>query len=678
MHIRHRYIAPQVRCKENGWIFQNDAGARITSRTDGKFGQLFASSLVIVIYVYPGDYMKIAFASFFFALVLCNSALAATGDPLDLSGRVGHYYVSYVINTDGTAVETHDSSRTVLKEAALDSAKRASVGYSTSAQKAEVIAAYTLKGDGRRIEVTKDNYQVEVNSGKGKDSPVYSDWTTLTVVFPDVAVGDTVVFSYKLTQLEPMFPNHYSVTQYFYDHIAYDDVRVRFDYPGSMWVQHEARGMKETVNETKGDRKIIEWTYANPKPLKTERRNYSVFDTDKVTGYAFSTFKSDADIAAAYGERARPKAAVTERISKLAAEIVKDKIAPKDQARALYEWVATKITYAGNCIGIGAVVPRNMDFILDNKMGDCKDHATLLQALLAARGIKSEQALVNAGSIYTLPRIPVVASVNHVINYLPAFDLYVDSTSNFTPFGMLPMGDQDKPVLLVEGYKDGAKTPVQLIGKEKQHIKSALKIASDGSVSGTIEIFQQGQGAANTRYWAREITRDAEEDMVKNMYRQQGLIGSGKLEKDDPTELTDSYRYKVSFNAEKFIKFPGAGAFYIFPPLNLLPPIYSHLQSGMEIEKEADVNCTDINATEDYIIELPKKIKVLSIPENVKIANDFVSYTASYKLKGNVLTVKRTLIDRTQGNVCKPQVFAAFKKIAEKGIDNMKEQVLYK
>lgn len=623
--------------------------------------------------------MKLALASFLAALVMCCPALAATGDPLDLQTRFGYYHASFVVNEDGTAVESHEWSKTVLKETAVDSVKSASVSYSTSAQKAEVVAAYTLKANGRRIDVPKNNYQVEVNSGKGKDAPVYSDWSTLTVVFPDVAVGDTVVFSYKLTQTEPMFPGQFSTSQYFYDQIAYDDVRIRFDYPASMWVQYEARGMKEIANETKdGSRKIIEWSYANPKPVKTGRRDYSVFDPDKAIGYAFSTFKTYADIAAAYGERASPKAAVTERISKLAAEIVKNKTAPKEQARALYEWVATKITYAGNCIGIGAVVPRNLDFVLDNKIGDCKDHATLLQALLTARGIKSVQGLVNAGSVYKLPKVPVVASVNHVFNYLPAFDLYVDSTSDSTPFGMLPYADQDKPVLLVEGYKDGVKTPTQPIGSNRQQVKSNIKIAADGSVSGSIEVFQNGLGAAQSRSWARVITKDVEDDMVKNMYRRQGITGSGKLEKDDPTELSDTYHYKVSFDAQKFIKLPGAGAFYIYPPLGIVAPIYSYLQSGMEPEKEADVTCSSISAVEDYSIELPKSVKVLSIPDNMKIANDFVSYTASYKLKGNILTVKRMLDDRTKGNVCSPQVFEAYKKIAEKALDNLKEQVLYK
>ncbi len=198
--------------------------------------------------------MKTAFVLLLATLTFCCSATATPGDPLDLQIRFGHYYATYSINEDGTATEMHEWSKTVLKETAVDGSKSASIGYSTSAEKAEVIAAYTLKANGRRIDVPKDNYQVEVNRGKGKDSPVYSDRTSLTVVFPDVAVGDSVVFSYKITQTEPMFPKQYSASQTFYNQVAHDDVRVRINYPSTMWVQYEARGMKETMSESDGRR----------------------------------------------------------------------------------------------------------------------------------------------------------------------------------------------------------------------------------------------------------------------------------------------------------------------------------------------------------------------------------------------------------------------------------------
>ena len=623
-------------------------------------------------------FMNSGFLALCFALLTAGTAFAAAEEASGLQVRFGRYHAAFVINTNGMATETHEWTKTVLRESALEGSKKATIGYSTSAQKAEVLAAYTLKADGRRIEVPKDNYQQEVNSGKGKDSPMFSDWTTLTVVFPDLAVGDTVGLSYRLTDTEAMFPGHFSAGQLFYRNTAYDDIRVRFDYPASMWVQHEGRGMTESLNTTQGERRIVEWTWANPKPVKLTRRDWSVFDPEKEVGYAFSTFRNHAEISAAYGARANPKAVVTERVTKLAAEIVKGKAGKKEQARALYEWVATNITYGGNCIGVGAVVPRDIDLVLDNKMGDCKDHATLLQALLTATGIKSTQALVNAGSTYRLQRIPMVFGVNHVITYLPDFDLFVDSTSESTPFGMLPFNDQDKPVLLVEGHRDGFRTPVPPAAQSRQTVRSLMKVAADGSVSGSVEVIQAGRDAVATRAWARSMTREVEEDLVKNAFRRMGIIGSGTLEKDDPKALIDSYRYKASFKAEKFMKTPGAGAFYIFPPLGIVQPIIGAVKSVMEPEAEADVACVGGNMAEDYVIELPKGVKVLSVPGDLKVGNELASYQASYKLKGNTLTVKRLLEDRTRGNVCAPEVFAKYRPIAEKIIDNLKEQVLYK
>jgi transglutaminase-like putative cysteine protease len=166
----------------------------------------------------------------------------------------------------------------------------------------------------------------------------------------------------------------------------YDDVRIRIDAPASLWAQYEARRLTEKVSE-RDRRKIIEWTYQNKQPIKNKRTNYSVYDVEKVPGYAYSTFKSYAEIAEAYGVRARPKAAVTETVHKLADKIAKDKKTPREQARALYDWVATNISYAGNCIGVGAVVPHDLSFVLDNRMGDCKDHANRIAILFHCGGL---------------------------------------------------------------------------------------------------------------------------------------------------------------------------------------------------------------------------------------------------------------------------------------------------
>jgi transglutaminase-like putative cysteine protease len=375
----------------------------------------------------------------------------------DLPTRTGIYHADYEVNADGSHTESHQWTMTILKEEAIARAKQAQMSFSTSVQKGEILEAYTRKKDGRRLDVPKDNYQVSTNKGKGSGSPIFSDFTTITVVFPDVEVGDTVGLSYRVTQTEPMFPGHFSVAQRFSRYWAYDDVRIRISVPATLWTQNEAPLLTAVPVREADGRKVWEWTFQNPVALKWTPEQAGILPLAEQPGIYFSTFKTYADMVEAYGSRARPKAAVTDRIRKLAEEIAAGQKTPRDQARVLYEWILRNVTYSGNCIGVGAVVPHDTDAILDNRMGDCKDRATLLQALLAARGIPSAQAIINAGDLYELSRVPVISELNHVINYLPTLELYVDATADEMPFGLLPGNLAAKPVLHVDGYADGLK-----------------------------------------------------------------------------------------------------------------------------------------------------------------------------------------------------------------------------
>lgn len=604
-------------------------------------------------------------------------SVAAAAAPLDLQTRFPYYHTTISLDDDGRATETREWSRVVLKEAALEAAKTASVSWSTSAQTGEILSAYTLKADGRRIDVPKDNYQLEINRGKGTDSPLYSDQTELSVMFPELAVGDTVVFSYRVSETEPLFPGKFSATEAFGSQLAYDDVRVRIDYPASLQAQYDSQGMEQVAAEQADGRRSVEWRYANPAPVKSERKNWSVYDLDHETHYSFSTFTSYAEIASAYGARAAPKAEPTDRIRQLAAEIVGGAGSPREQAHALYDWVATHISYAGNCIGVGAVVPRDLAVVLDNHIGDCKDHATLLQALLAARGIPSTQVLINAGSVYRLPKVPVVSTVNHVINYIPSLGLYADSTSSYTPFGLLPGGDQGKPVLLVDGFRADSHTPVLPPDANSETNAIRFSLAADGSLSGSEEAFERGESAAAMRAWARRLTRNYEDEFVHNMFSSENLVGEGHFSKDDPTALADSYHYSLDYKVQRFIKLPGAGAFYVSPPSgNAL--VSKMLQFEGEVETQAEVVCHGGAAREEYTMQFPQGMRILSVPDDVDVSNDYLSYRASYRLKGRSLSVQRVLADKLPGPTCTPQVVAAYKKLGDVVQDDLRSQVLYK
>ncbi|MBP7253475.1 MAG: DUF3857 domain-containing protein [Alphaproteobacteria bacterium] len=613
-------------------------------------------------------------------LLLLSFATTAADEPVkDAAYSIVRSYETHMLNAEGADTASYERAIKVLKDTAIESMKQTSISYSTSVEKGEIIAAYTQKPDGRKIEVPKDNYQLEVNSGKDKGaSPVYSDYTTLGIIFPDVAVNDTLVLQYKITQSEPMFPKHYSDFSNYNRSLIYEDARVTYDYPTSLPIRSEVTGLTEKSNVEKDGRRVITWTYQNKNPVKSKRDGASVFDFGSEPSYIITTFPSYAAIAEAYGARAKAKAIVTPRIQQLADTIVGKKTAPREQAAALYDWVAQTITYAGNCIGVGAVVPRDLDFVLDNKMGDCKDHATLLQALLMAKKIESTQALINAGAVFRLPKLPAVMVVNHVINYIPSLDLYLDSTSEVMPFGVLPHGIAGKPVLLVDGYMDGTKTPMPPKHSDSQTVTSHIEIKTDGSATGTVEALLRGEAALRAYTAFKKITPSQEEEFLKNMPKRYHYDGKLTLDRSDKGNTPEHMKLVFKFDVKKFLELGSAGGFYIYPLF--VEPMMQQIvarASGSEDETVYDFACRDGLLEETYTYILPKTVKILAVPENLQVKNDVISYNATYAQDNNTIKVHRLYDDSTVGPVCTPKIAALYKEAAEKVRPNLKAQIVY-
>jgi transglutaminase-like putative cysteine protease len=615
---------------------------------------------------------------YLFVILLTLSTMVHAAEPeyADLKSRTTRLYISYHLNDDYTAEKITEIEVKALTDDMAKKLKRRHFSHSTSIEKLEVLDAYTLKSDGTKIPVPKDNYQVTINKGNGKAGAIFSDRTSVSIVYPDLEKGDSVYAKVKKVDTESMFPKQFSASYYYYSQTAYDDVKVKFDLPESLVFDYEIRGMKEKYY-TQGDRRIIELSYENKKPVKIDRDDFSVWDVSKEAGYALSTFPDYEAVAKAYGARALPKAKPTDKVKELAKEIINDEKDKKAKARLLYDWVATNISYAGNCIGVGAVVPHDTDFILDNRMGDCKDHATLLQALYAAVGIESTQALVNASSVYKLPRIPLVSSVNHVINYIPEWDQFVDSTSPSTPFDSLPKSDSDKPVLLVEGYKKGLKTPPTKVGANRQTLVTHMTIQNDGSVVGDVQIETKGLPAIVARKSFRHATDKQIDDWLKMMFSSDNKIGSASVDMDDPDPLLSEFKYSFNFKKPDFIPAKGAGGFYIIPPVMAPMSIYTILDYQNKDIEGYDVVCWSGYSVERMTYEFPDNMKIFATPDNMEISENYLSYKATYSLDGNQLNVVREIDDTTPGNVCSAELINKQRQTLIKISENLKSQVVY-
>jgi hypothetical protein len=344
----------------------------------------------------------------------------------------------------------------VLTQRGVEAASSTSISYAEQLHDVLILQAYTLKPDGRRIDVSADQYRVQAIASQPGADQICSSQKSTTVLFPEVSAGDLVVFSYRRVHRTALFPGQFSLALPFSNDEEYRDVRITLTAPDSMHLQVFARGVEGGEAGRSGDRRQWSWSFRNDQRREPGEGVASWATNGSVI--LVSTFHDYQALGMAYELRARPKAFVTERVRALASELTKDVHTERAQVEVFYNWVSKNIRFAPSCAG--SLVPNDVDYILTTRVGDCKDHAALMQALMDAQHIPNASALVRIGSSSVLPEIAVAAAFNHVMNYVPSLGLFTDTTAPNIPFGTLPRSESDKPVVLTAAPYGTLRTPL--------------------------------------------------------------------------------------------------------------------------------------------------------------------------------------------------------------------------
>ncbi len=133
-------------------------------------------------------------------------------------------------------------------------------------------------------------------------------------------------------------------------------------------------------------------------------------------------------------------------------EMVKNEPNAKEKTRKIYDYLQKNFRYVSIQLGIGGFKPFTASFVDQKKYGDCKALSNYVQACLDAVGIKSYQALINAG----YGEAPVDSdfpqnSFNHVILCVPLDrdSVWLECTSRTNEFGVLGSFTENRNALLI-------------------------------------------------------------------------------------------------------------------------------------------------------------------------------------------------------------------------------------
>lgn len=576
------------------------------------------------------------------------------------------------INSDGTSTETEEEIDKIETQKGIDAFNQADFSYTKNMESLEILDAYTIKPNGTKIKVTKEGIREKEDSlSDGADS--FSDIKHKLVIYPDITIGSRIYSKTRLKTYKTKFKNNF----FFYTvavpyHKQNKEINLIVNKP--LHLNIDSAGFDGgLIKETKNKR-YYKYTYIQNTTTASEESQVHLFD---FSPYLIATsFNSYQELGAAYQSLNQPKTKVTSFIQGVADGIInKAQLSKRDEAKLIYEWVVKNIRYVAVYVGNGGIEAQDAEKVIRNGYSDCKGHAVVLEALLKARGIASSPALINLGNAYKLPTYPVLAPQNHVINYLPDFDLYLDSTSTFTPFGMLPYGNLDKPTVLTALNKIGH-TPKMSHKDNIVKTIAKMKINPDGSITGEATIKPEGSIEISYRQ-AQDSTigRDDEKIVSETLFSFRES-GTGIWKATNPRDFNVPFIETTSFILDPISNFPGPAAMTV--PVGLTEgKIYLTAYSKPLEKREFPYQCYGRTYEDDYSLEFPDNTKITKIPNNIKFSKDGLSYEATYKKQENTILINRKLIAENENMSCKPENEGRKKEFYKVLQQDIRSQIFY-
>jgi Domain of Unknown Function with PDB structure (DUF3857)/Transglutaminase-like superfamily len=565
----------------------------------------------------------------------------------------------YVFAPDRSFIYTVHSETTPLAQSVLQGASQLRYAVNGN-QTFEVVEAYTRKSDGQQIVVNPS----EIVSQDGVVGPLlsYADIKIRQIPFKNVAVGDTVVATVRYTEqhhyLGDGFSASFSITPSGGDVTSGMTVR----RPAAMPFVQAAHQFNYEEMPT-GDMIVHHWSGHFQIPQSTEQNVADL--ASRLPRVSFSTFASYEDIAQAFSDGAGELLNVTPAIASLADDITRGKVGHREQAEAIFDWVTGNIRYLALVIGVGRVVPNPPETVIANRYGDCKDVATLMSALLAAKGIASEYALINTNAVYQLDATPLVGSFNHVIVYLPEFDLYADPTAAASFVGRLPRADRDKPVLRVAKHQvTQARTPIGTADDNAARVSSRLKIGADEVVHGETTVEGSGEFAQILRRFVAQSEGKSAQVALDALGKQLNITGEYGLEMPSATSRSEPYGIKTKWTSDKPLELVAKG---MKVPAGLTPITtnVSYLFGQLTRNRVYSAACQPGRVVQEVSVELPEGIALKELPEPLHASTADFEFTREWSRHEQTIVERSQLRSTVGGGSCSPATITAVTNAVE-------------
>jgi transglutaminase-like putative cysteine protease len=562
------------------------------------------------------------------------------------------------VHADLTAEVTETRRIRIFSEAAIKAVSKQSLDYIEGMQTLD-IQGYTEKLDGRRIPLDPKNI-ITAPASTGSPTVSMPDAKIRTATFSDVAVGDTLVLISRRVHLRSMYAGQFTTTVMFPLNLPAADSKIVISAPKQLTLNVGTYGEHledhVTSDGTTTQHVVV---YHPQRQIAPEAGATSLLDRDPRV--VITTFQSYEQLGLAFRAAFEPKLQPTPEIIALANQITSGITDRRLQAEAIDRWIKQNISYAAIYVGTDRVIANDPAEVLKHRYGDCKDHATLMAALLAVKGITGELVLINQGDVFTLPQVVAPSYFNHMIVYLPEFHTYDDPTTATASFGVLARTSYDKPVLhFSQQGARLARTPAMQAAEHVTVSHTRIAIAADGTVTGETRDTATGANAVEVREAALKLRTIGLETGAERVLQYLKNPGKGRLEIGSPLDGARSYTMGGKFTLSGRIDVTPGAALGIPRGLDVLSPGRpGEVLLGTRLpHRQLPFSCWAGRQIEDIEVSFAAGLPLPSLPTGVRIDRPLFSYKSEYRIESRTLKIRREFESRVTGEVCAPQIEA--------------------
>ncbi len=402
--------------------------------------------------------------------------------------------------------------------------------------------------------------------------------------------------------------------------------------------------------QTKNKSKIYTWeNYHTP---KNEHEEAIQDNMDKFAWVMLSTQDDWSKVVKWYQRKTYRRLEANYDVKNQLKKIIKNGMTKEEQVHAVYNYLTKEITYSHVAFLNSNYVPKKPSQTICGGIGDCKDVASLMIAMLRELDIEAYYVLVRTKN-YTQqePRPSVLAFDHVVVGYQLEGEKmkYADLTTDYFSINVLPEFDNNQWALLIKpNQKEVFRLPNDQLNPTKNFlkIKTMVQIEDDRDMKMSVRFDAKGIIAGNWREALNNKTtrKDQLEFLTENFASAD--IDHLKIRdfsfenlKEIDAELVTELEMRAFNHLEKVSSFQILQVPFL-NPITTRSALFGEFRNNNLALSEL----FNLAPSEQIIdLQIPKGFELLEVPDDVLVENEFGTYELNFKKLKTGIQIQRKL-----------------------------------